>query len=301
MVSGTGPAPIAVRGVTKRYPDVCAVDNLSFDVEASTVTGFLGPNGAGKTTTLRMISGLLRPTSGAVELFGIDARRPEARQRLGYMPADPVFLPHLSGRANLDLLARLRGLDAAPERAHAADVLGLRDAELDRKVGGYSSGMRQKLAIIAAVQHRPDVVVLDEPANRLDPLAHHAFCELLRSMTAGGGAVLLSSHVLAEVEAVCDVVLIVREGRLLVEARVEDLREQAPRIVTVDYDRAPPTCPPAALTEPHVDGTRVVGRLASDRPDLVRAMLADPAVRDITIAPASLEDVVLDLYAGRAT
>ena len=290
------PAPIAVQGVTKHYADVCAVDDLSFDVAPATVVGFLGPNGAGKTTTLRMIGGLLRPTAGRVELFGVDAGRPTARQRLGYMPADPVFLPHLSGRANLDLLARLRGSDAAPERARAADVLGLSDHDLDRHVGGYSSGMRQKLAIVAAVQHRPAVVVLDEPANRLDPLAHHAFCALLRSMTEQGVAVLLSSHVLAEVEAVCDIVLIVRDGRLLTEAAVDDLREHAPRVVTVDYDR-PPEGVPASLTETRVEGTRIVGRLPADRPDLVRAMLADPSVRDITVTPASLEDVVLDLYA----
>lgn len=293
------PVPIAVRGVTKRYGGVPAVDDLSFEVAAATVAGFLGPNGAGKTTTLRLIGGLLRQTAGRIELFGIDARLPEARRRLGYMPADPAFLPHLTGRANLDLLARLRGDDAVPDRAVATEALGLDDRDLDRKVGGYSSGMRQKLAIVAAVQHRPDIVVLDEPANRLDPLAHRVFCDLLRSMADRGVAVLLSSHVLAEVEAVCDVVLIVREGRLLRTAPVTELREQAPRIVTLDYAE-PPGHAPAALLDARVDGTRVVGRLAADRPDLVRAMLSDLSVRDITVAPASLEDVVLDLYAGRA-
>lgn len=293
------PVPIGVRGATKRFSDVCAVDDLSFDVAPATIVGFLGPNGAGKTTTLRMIGGLLQPTAGRVEVFGQDSRHPAARQRLGYMPADPVFLPHLTGLANLDLLARLRGNDVVPERTGAADILGLTHHDLDRRVGGYSSGMRQKLAIVAALQHRPDVVVLDEPANRLDPLAHRAFCGMLRSMADRGVAVLLSSHVLAEVEAVCDVVLVVREGRLLTEAAVDDLRDRALRVITIDYDR-PPERVPAVLAQAHVEGTRVVGRMPADRPDLVRGLLTDAAVRDITVAPASLEDAVLDLYAGRS-
>lgn len=276
--------PVDIRHVTKRFGDLAAVVDLTFALEPGTITGFLGPNGAGKSTTLRMIGGLLRPTSGSVELFGIPARDPRARRPLGYMPADPAFLPHLTGRDNLNLLARLRGGADEDMRRSAAAALDLQDTDLDRAVGGYSSGMRQKLAIVAAVQHRPALVVLDEPANRLDPIAHHSFCDLVRGMASDGHTVLLSSHVLAEVEAVCDDVLLVREGTLLRSATVAELREHAPRLVTVT----------------RADGTTVTRHVAAERPDVLRELLADPDVVDMTVVPASLEDVVLALYSGGA-
>ena len=285
MNAAAGPTaapPIDARNVTKRYGDVAAVVDLTFALVPGTITGFLGPNGAGKSTTLRMVGGLLRPTSGQVRLFGRDARDPRARDPLGYMPADPVFLPHLSGTANLDLLARLHRAENIRMRQTAAAALSLSDNDLERRVGGYSSGMRQKLAIIAAVQHRPDLVVLDEPANRLDPIAHRSFCELLREMAREGHTVFLSSHVLAEVEAVCDSVLLVREGALLRSASVAELREDAPRVVTVT----------------RADGTTTVTHVAAERPDLLRELLADPDVVDLTVVPASLEDVVLALYSA---
>lgn len=279
------PRPIDVRNVTKRFGEVAAVTDLTFSLEPGTITGFLGPNGAGKSTTLRMVGGLLRPTAGTVTLSGIPARDPRARRSIGYMPADPAFLPHLTGRDNLDLLARLHGGARNDMRRTAADALALREADLDRRVGGYSSGMRQKLAIVAAVQHRPALVVLDEPANRLDPIAHHAFCDLVREMATNGHTVFLSSHVLAEVEAVCDDVLLVREGALLRSATVAELRENAPRVVTVT----------------RTDGTTTVTHVAADRADVLRELLVDPDVVDMTVVPASLEDVVLALYTGEGT
>lgn len=284
--------------MTKRFRHITAVDDLSFTLPAGSITGFLGPNGAGKTTTLRMIGGLLRPTSGRVSLYGLDARRPAARRRLGYMPADPVFLRHLTGRANLDLLAGLRGhVGDATVRTKAASALGLSDVQLDRPVGGYSSGMRQKLAVVAALQHGADLVVLDEPANRLDPLAHHIFCGLLRSLANRGSTVLLSSHVLAEVEAVCDTVLLVRDGQLLTAGRVDELRDHAARTVTLAY-RSEPAKAPGCLRDAHIRGPIVTGRIPAARPDLVRALVSDDRLVDLTISPVSLEDVILDLYSG---
>ena len=272
-------APVRLHRVTKTYGAIAAVAGLTFELAPGTITGFLGPNGAGKTTTLRMVGGLLRPTSGEVTLFGIDARNPDSRRGLGYMPADPAFLPHLTGRANLDLLMKLHGGGSA-KREHVADALGLTSGDLDRPVGGYSSGMRQKLAIVAALQHQPRLVILDEPANRLDPIAHRVFCDLVREVVVGDGTVFLSSHVLAEVEAVCDSVLLVREGHLLTAARVDQLREHAPRTVTLTYRDQ-------RTTRTHV---------AADRPDDLRRLLDDPEVIDMTVVPASLEDIVLALY-----
>ena len=149
----------------------------------------------------------------------------------------------------------------------------------------YSKGMLQKVGLAQALIHDPELVILDEPANRLDPIAHHLFTDLVRAAAADGGTVFLSSHVLAEVEAVCDSVLLVREGRLLTAARVDELRSHAPRVVTLTY----------------ADGRAVTSRVPTDRPDELRRLLADPAVIDMTVVPASLEDIVLALYTKQAS
>ena len=299
---GTGlrrPPALLLDGVGKTFGSVRAVADLSFVLQPGTVAGFLGPNGAGKTTTLRMIGGLLRPTTGRILVQGRPSDVPAAREGLGYMPADPTFMPRLTGRANLDLLAGLRGSPAVPDREAAAEALSLSRHSLERRVGEYSSGMRQKLAIVAALQHRPDVVVLDEPANRLDPIAHRAFCTLIRDVANQGRAVLLSSHVLAEVEAVCDTVILLRAGRLLRVAGIDELCRQASRAVTVSYSE-PPTRPPGSLTDAQIDGSTVTGRIPARRVDVLRELLADPTVIDVTVEAASLEQVFLDLYSGPA-
>jgi ABC-2 type transport system ATP-binding protein len=295
-----GPPAIEAVALTKRYGNLTAVDRLSFRVEPGTVMGFLGPNGSGKTTTLRMLGGLVRPTEGRILLAGQDPGEPATRRHLGYMPADPVFVPHLSGRENLDVLADLGRGRATPDRESAAAAIALSPHDLDRPVGTYSSGMKQKLAIVAALQHRPEVVVLDEPANRLDPIAHRAFCDLVRAAAADGRTVLLSSHVLAEVEAVCDLVVLIRRGALLQVSTVADLRRHASRVVTLSY-AAPPSATPACLEGATTHGSTVTGRIPAHRLDLVRTLLEDPAVVDLTLEPAPLEQVFLDLYAESAT
>lgn len=287
--------PLAISGLTKWYGTRLGVTDLELTLHRGTVTGFLGPNGAGKTTTLRLLAGLLTPSAGDVTIFGRPAREPAARERLGFMPADPVFLDHLSGRDNLDLFARLRGDPRSPDRSRVCAALELAESDLDVAVGAYSSGMRQKLGIVAALQHRPDLVVLDEPANRLDPIAHHAFIRLMRDTATQGRTVFLSSHVLGEVEDVCDQVALIREGRLLRLATVDELRQGASRSVTLRY-RTHPSAAPDALTDARVDGTTVTGRIPPDRPDVVRRLIDDADIADVLITPARLEDVFLDLY-----
>lgn len=212
------------------------------------------------------------------------------------MPADPTFLQNLTGRQNLELLAKLRGADA-PDRAEAAEILALAERDLDLPVRAFSSGMRQKLAIVAALQHRPELVVLDEPANRLDPLAHRGFCELLRSIARSGRTVLLSSHVLTEVEEVCDSVILMRAGHLLQVSKVEELQRRASREVTLTYTSRPQRAL-NGLTAVQVDGSVVRGRIPAHRTDILRAILNDEAgLVDLTVVPASLEDVFMDMYA----
>jgi len=287
-------APIVCRALTRHYGDTVGIDELDLTIEAGSVTGFLGPNGAGKTTVIRMLVGLLRPTAGHAELFGIDVAEPRARQSLGFMPADPAFYRHLSAQENLDLLAELGGWDC-PDRAWAADLLELRDADLRRPVAEFSSGMVQKLGLVQAVQHHPNLVVLDEPANRLDPIAHRRFEEMMTAIAQSGRTVFLSSHTLSEVEAVCDRVAMVRAGRLLTVAHVDALRETATRNVTIHYSSEPPPAP-EQLVDVRVDGTIVHGKLRGASVDALRSVLAAPDVVDVLVEPASLEDTFLHLY-----
>jgi ABC-2 type transport system ATP-binding protein len=291
-----GAAPVACRALTKRYGELVAVDRLDLELAPGSVTGFLGPNGAGKSTTLRMLVGLTRPTGGRAEIAGRDARDPTARASVGYMPADPAFYPALTGRENLDLLAALHG-GGAPDRAWATRTIELTDAELDRRVGGYSSGMRQKLALVQAVQHRPDLVVLDEPANRLDPLAHRRFEALVREIAGAGRTVLLSSHTLPEVEDVCDSVAMIRRGRLLAHRPVGELAGMAQRRVRAVYADGVPA-PPPGLEEPQTEDHALTGRVARGRADVLRALVEAPGLVDLVVEPASLEDAFYALYAA---
>jgi ABC-2 type transport system ATP-binding protein len=298
-MSSATPASLETADLTKCFGALVAVDGLNLALQPGTVTGFLGPNGAGKSTTIRMVVGLTRPTRGSVNLFGRPALDPDARQALGYLPADAAFDPRLSGTENLDILASLRGSNGSADRGMVAESLGFSAADARRPVKELSSGMRQKLGLVAAMQHRPDLIVLDEPANRLDPLVHQAFCDLVRRLAAVGRTILLSSHVLGEVEKVCDRVALIRTGRLIEVAEVATIRNRAQRRVTLRY--ADPHPPPDVLTDPEITGTTVVGRLPGGRPDLIRYLLDDPAVVDIEVEPPSLEDVFLEFYTDRGS
>ena len=271
--------PISCRGLTKRFGSVVGVEDLDLELEPGRVVGFLGANGAGKSTTIRMLVGLLRPTAGEALLWGRSAAEAGARERLGYMPADPSFYLALTGEQNLDLLASLHGRGSAG-RAAAADLLALDAADLRRPVGEYSSGMVQKLALVQAVQHRPDLVILDEPANRLDPLAHRRFEQLVRSIADDGRTVFLSSHTLSEVEDVCDSVAMIRDGRLLAHRSVAELSDLGRRRVHAVFR----------------DGTTHEASLAKGEVAPLRALLAREDLVDITVEPATLEQAFVELY-----
>jgi ABC-2 type transport system ATP-binding protein len=286
--------PIECEELTKRYGRARGVEDITLRVETGSITGFLGPNGAGKTTLLRLLGGLLRPTHGSARIFGVSVDQPAARRRLGYLPADPVFARSLSGYENLDLLAALQGT-APVDRAWAAERLDLPDAVLARAVRDYSSGMVQKLALVQALQHRPDLVLLDEPANRLDPIVHHAFEEVMREISAAGRTVLLSSHTLSDVDVLCDQVAMIDGGHLVVHTTTRELTARAPRRVTIRY-RMPPDRAPRGLLDPHLEGASLRGRLPGDGMAVIRAIVADPVVTDVLIEPATLEDVFLGFY-----
>jgi ABC-2 type transport system ATP-binding protein len=235
-------APIEVRGLVKRYGEIVAVDGVSLTVERGEVFGYLGPNGAGKTTSLRMMLGLIRPSAGSVRLFGrdpllgVDALKGVA----GFVEA-PRFYPYLSGRANLELMAGLDRMGMGEARIdEVLDVVELLDRAKD-KVGGYSHGMRQRLGIAAALLRDPQLLLLDEPATGLDPAGMRDMRRLVRRLAEGGITVMLSSHLLNEVDELCNRVAIVRSGRIVYEGTLENLKRTASgtwRLHTSDDERA---------------------------------------------------------------
>jgi ABC-2 type transport system ATP-binding protein len=225
---GTDGVPaLELAGLTKRFGDLVAVEDLSFVVRRGDVYGFLGPNGSGKSTTIRMILGLVRPTSGEVRIFGRPATSPEERAKMAGFVEAPGFYEYLSARDNLRLLAAAdrRGGERAPLR-EVLETVGLSDRARD-KVSTYSQGMKQRLAIAAALLREPEFLVLDEPTNGLDPGGMRDIRALVRQLSGEGLTIFLSTHLLAEVEQLCNRVAVVGRGRLLAEGALAEIAEQA--------------------------------------------------------------------------
>jgi ABC-2 type transport system ATP-binding protein len=229
-------------GLTKRYGDTVALDGLDLAVEPGEVYGYLGPNGAGKTTTIRLLIGLLRPSAGRAELFGVDAWHEPvaAHRRIAYVSAEPNLWPSLTGAETLEFLARVRGGADAAYRDALVERFQL---DADKKVRALSHGNHQKVQLIAAFASRADLLILDEPTGGLDPLMEMAFRETVREAKERGQTVFLSSHILSEVEAVCDRVGILRGGRLVDEGTLAELRHLGAQTVEVTFDGAVPDVP----------------------------------------------------------
>jgi ABC-type multidrug transport system ATPase subunit len=288
---------VSTERLTKTFGPRTAVDAVDLTVRRGEVYGFLGPNGAGKTTTLRMLLGLVRPTSGRATVHGLRPGDPAAVARTGSLVEGPGFYPYLSGRENLRVLARYRGLaDRAVDRV--LERVDLADRGRDR-FKAYSLGMKQRLGVAAALLGEPDLLVLDEPTNGLDPAGMADMRSLLVDVAAGGQTVLLSSHLLAEVQEICDRIGIISGGRLLVESTVADLRGSTGiRLVARPLDRALAVAM-AVLGDDavEVDGTalRVAGS-AEQAPELARALVgAGVDITELVPVERSLEDVFFDL------
>jgi len=223
----------------KRYGATVALAGLDLAVSAGEVYGYLGPNGAGKTTTIRLVLGLQRPSEGSAAVFGIDAWRDpvQAHRRVAFVAGEPMLWPALTGRESLEFLARLRG---GVDEAYRGTLIDRFEFDARKRVRDYSKGNRQKIQLIAAFAARPDLLVLDEPTSGLDPLMEAAFRDTVAEARSAGQAVFLSSHILSEVEALCDRVGILREGRLVEEGTLADLRHLATRVVEATFDGPPP-------------------------------------------------------------
>ena len=219
---------IAIRGVRKHFGHVEAVRDVTFTAAHGTVTGLLGPNGAGKTTTLRMLSGLMRPDSGGIEVDGVDvvADPVGAQRHMGLLPDSRGLYPRLTPREHIRYFGELHGLDAAELRQRTADLLarlGLASIA-DRRVAGFSQGERTKVALARALVHRPRNVILDEPTNGLDVMSTRAMRELIRGLRHDGCCVVFSSHIMQEVSALCDRIVVIAQGTVVAEGTPDDLR-----------------------------------------------------------------------------
>ena len=251
--------PVAARALVKRYGDIVAVDHVDLTVERGDVFGYLGPNGAGKTTSLRMLLGLIRPTSGTAQLFGRDPMLVGARALDGVagFVEGPRFYPYLSARRNLELLADFDDDVPRTRIDEVLELVELRDRARDR-VGGYSHGMRQRLGIAASLLRRPQLLLLDEPATGLDPGGMRDMRQLVRRLAGEGITILLSSHLLAEVEELCNRVAIIRSGRIVYEGRLDELLRSAGssyRFVVGDAERARAVL----LAQPGIEDVRTEG------------------------------------------
>ena len=290
-------AVVRTENLTKLYRSGRGISAVTFTVQAGEVFGMLGPNGAGKTTTIRLLLDLIRPTSGALEVLGLDHRRAgvEIRRRLGYVPGDLRLYERLTAREHVRYLAHLRGMHGTGEAERLAETFEL---ELDTAVRTMSRGARQKVGIVLAFMHRPELLVLDEPTAGLDPLMQQAFAALLRETVEDGRAVFLSSHILSEVQQVADRVAAIRDGRLALVESVDALRTRAFTRVEATFANPPPGDAFEGLA-----GVRVLGRhghvvlfaLQGSADPLVKA-LARFEVVGLDSREADLEDIFLGLY-----
>jgi ABC-2 type transport system ATP-binding protein len=295
------PEPLEVRGLVKRYGTLTAVAGVDVTVRAGDVYGYLGPNGAGKTTSLRMMLGLIRPTEGTVRLFGRDPQETvHALDGVAGFVEAPTFYPYLTGLRNLELLAAFDGYGAAGRIDQALQAVELSHRAGDR-VGGYSHGMRQRLGIAAALLRDPRLLLLDEPTTGLDPGGMRDMRLLIQRLAGQGITIVLSSHLLAEVEEVCNRVAIVRTGKIVYEGEIADLKRAAGmsfRVATTDDERALAVC----RAQPGIGDVRVEkGRIMFTADDQAVAELsqalveAGALIKSLSPQSATLEDLFFSL------
>jgi ABC-2 type transport system ATP-binding protein len=288
--------PIEISGLVKRFGSLAALDGLDLRVRKGEVHGFLGPNGSGKSTTIRVLLGLLRPTAGDVRLLGGDPWREaaELHRRLGYVPGDVTLWPNLTGGEVIDLLGRLRG---GLDERRRAELVERFDLDPTKKGRTYSKGNRQKVALVAALASDVELLLLDEPTSGLDPLMGEVFEDQVNQFRDRGGTVLLSSHVLAEVEQLCDRVSIIRAGRCVETGTLADLRHLTRTTVRAETELAPDGL--AGL--PGVHDLLIEGRRAAfevDTADLGAALdvLNRSVIRTLSATPPTLEELFLRHY-----
>ncbi|MFA1544965.1 ABC transporter ATP-binding protein [Actinomadura chokoriensis] len=287
--------PISVSGLVKTFGRTRALDGLDLTVRAGEVHGFLGPNGAGKSTAIRVLLGLLRADAGTVRLLGGDPWRDatELHRRLAYVPGDVTLWPNLSGGEVIDLLGRMRGgLD--PHRK--ADLLDRFELDPRKKGRAYSKGNRQKVGLVAALASDAELLLLDEPTSGLDPLMEEVFQECVREERRAGRTVLLSSHILSEVEALCDRVTIIRGGVAVESGTLDELRHLTRTSIHAELAAPPDGIPLPGAHDVHIDGTTIKFEVDTPQLDTVLRVLTEVGVRSLVSRPPTLEELFLRHY-----
>lgn len=292
---------IRTDGLTKRYGEILAVDGLSMEVPRGRIFGLLGPNGSGKTTTMGMLLGLVKPTAGSFTLFGSNSPHVESLRRLGAIVETPAFYPYLSGRDNLAYFQGIGGRSDAAELDDLLEKVGLSD-RADSRFRTYSLGMKQRLGLAYALLGDPELLFLDEPTNGMDPAGMAEVRDLIRSLGTGGRTVLLSSHLLHEVEQVCDSVAILSKGKLIAQGNVDDLvrpgGDERVRLRTTDNARAVEVLEGLDwVTSVEDDGDSLLVAAVSDRsPEISTALgQAEVYVTEMAAEETSLEQYFLDV------
>jgi ABC-2 type transport system ATP-binding protein len=296
-------AAIRTEDLTKHFGRVCALEGLSLEVARGEIFGFLGANGAGKTTTIRLLLDLLRPTRGRAFLNGFDSHRDSLRARasVGYLPGEMPVYPDLGGRRLIEFLASLH--PTPPDRAWIDTLqrrFGLSAAVLERRLVRLSHGMKQKVGLVQALMSRAPLVVLDEPTAGLDPLMIEAFCDTVLELHREGHTIFLSSHVLSEVERLCDRIALIADGRLVKVASVGEIHRELPRRITVSF-RQPAGDPPPldGMTLLHA-GPREWRIEMRGELGLLLQRLDAANIADVQIENLTLEDYILGLYGKRS-
>jgi len=292
--------PIQAEGLTKRYGETLALDGLDLSIEPGEVYGYLGPNGAGKTTTIRLLLGIHRPTRGRAALFGIDAWADpvEAHRRAAYVSGEPFLWPGMTGAETIEFLARLHG---GTDRAYRDELVQRFELDTKKKARALSKGNRQKVQLVAALATRADLLVLDEPTSGLDPLMEMAFRECIREAKERGQAVFLSSHILSEVEALCDRVGILREGRLVDQGTLAELRHLSTQTVEVTFSDRVPQLPPLPGVQVNQAGPNALRFEVSGSVGPVINALAGHPVTALVSREPSLEEIFMHHYDGHAS
>lgn len=301
MDNEQAPAVVEIRGLVKTFGSFRALDELDLTVEAGEVHGFLGPNGAGKSTAIRVLLGLLRKDSGEIRLLGGDPWSDAARlhRRLAYVPGDVSLWPNLSGGEIVDLLIRMRGAD--PAKSRREELIERFSLDPTKRGRAYSKGNRQKVALVAAFATNPDLLILDEPTSGLDPLMEQVFNDCVAEHTARGATVLLSSHILSEVDRLADRVTIIREGRVVESGRISDLRHLSrSKIVATLTGVVPDLAGTPGVHDLAVDGRQLRCTVDPDGLPAVLTSLTAAGVETLTSSPPTLEELFLDAYRDRS-
>jgi len=292
------PSLIRTQQLSKRYGERFALKSLDLELREGDVLGYLGPNGAGKTTTIRLLLGLIAPTSGSATLFGLDAQRDvtAVHQRLAYVPGDVNLWPSLTGLETLALLGRVHG---RVDTAYRDQLIERFDFDPTKKVRAYSKGNRQKISLIAALMTRAQLLILDEPTSGLDPLMEKVFRDCIFEARQNSQTVFLSSHILSEVEALCDRVAILREGELLEQGTLVELRHLSALDVDATFDGPPPdvSAVPGVLSS-EVEGQHLRCQVSGPLAPLL-SVLVEAGVRELLSSKPSLEELFLSHYGPR--